>query len=255
MVLLHDVTNGARRRHHPRERQRYRQLVENAHDLIFTCTRPPPALDQPGRPWATGFARERSSGCRSPTWSPRRGRASWSLRAAGDGGALAPIEIAITAKNGRRVPLEVAAWIQGADGANRTIQAIGRDLTTRERYEDQLRQSQKMEAVGKLAAGIAHDFNNLLTAILGFTDIAERTRRQRVAPAAGRSAARAAGGGADAAAAGVARRQILQPVVLDLNSAISDLGYLPPAREGRHHLLFAGPRSAASASTWRRSSR
>ena len=231
MLLLHDVTERRAAATTIREsEQRYRQLVENAHDLIFTC-------DLDGRLrsinraglLATGFAREEIVG-RSVVdlvGADTRPRVQELLEAARDGAALGPIEVAITAKDGRRIPLEVASWIQGVDGPHRTIQAIARDLTTRERYEEQLRQSQKMEAVGKLAAGIAHDFNNLLTAILGFADIAERPLPTDSPARPPLQQIRKSGQQAAALTRQLlafARRQILQPVVLDLNGAISDLG-------------------------------
>src|SRR5207247_3079525 len=75
-----------------------------------------------------------------------------------------------TAKGEYRVG-EFSATPQLHEGRLVGILGIGRDVTERVQLEQQLRQAQKMEAVGRLAGGIAHDFNNLLTAITGYADL------------------------------------------------------------------------------------
>jgi two-component system cell cycle sensor histidine kinase/response regulator CckA len=96
-------------------------------------------------------------------------------------------------------------------------------LTKRLILEEQLRHSQKMEAVGRLAGGIAHDFNNLLTAIIGYTEIVLTSLdptddRRADAEEIGRAAMRAADLTRQMLA--FSRRQVLQLKVIDLNTAL-----------------------------------
>lgn len=108
----------------------------------------------------------------------------------------------------------------------RAIVVNYRDITERKQLEEQLFQSQKMEAVGRLAGGVAHDFNNLLTAILGYSEIvidklpsASQLRRNVVEIK--RAAERAASLTRQLLA--FSRMQVMSPQVLDLNSVIAEL--------------------------------
>src|SRR3954467_14307451 len=100
-----------------------------------------------------------------------------------------------------------------------------RDITEQRVLEEQLRQAQKMEAVGQLAGGIAHDFNNLLTVISGYGEIARR--HIGAGPGANelgeiqRAAQRASDLTRQLLA--FARRQVLEPVLLDLNEVVGGL--------------------------------
>jgi len=73
-------------------------------------------------------------------------------------------------RKGSPVPVDVHARVLVGDGQVVGVTAIARDLSERERLETELRQAQKMEAVGRLATGIAHDFNNIITVLLGYSD-------------------------------------------------------------------------------------
>jgi len=121
---------------------------------------------------------------------------------------------------GNGVPiLDESGRVSGFRGADR-------DVTDRMLLEAQLRQSQKMEAVGTLAGGVAHDFNNLLTTILGYSSLVlEQLREEDPLREEIREIQRAGERAADLTRQLLAfsRKQVLAPVVLDLNGIVASM--------------------------------
>ena len=113
------------------------------------------------------------------------------------------------------------------DGRNREyVGGVAIDITEQKSLEAQLRQSQKMEAVGRLAGGIAHDFNNLLTIILGYSEIllgsskidADQRSKIQELKKAGERAARLT-----RQLLAFSRKQVMTPKVMDLNVLVENL--------------------------------
>ncbi len=100
------------------------------------------------------------------------------------------------------------------------------DISDKQRAQAQLRQAQKMEAVGRLASGLAHDFNNVLTAMLGYCDLVLARSGGDQALTADLQEIRKAGERAERLTRqllGFSRKQVLVPQVLDLNAVVLDV--------------------------------
>jgi signal transduction histidine kinase len=130
------------------------------------------------------------------------------------------------------LPEGVVRWFQfdghvavDERGAPARVVGVLADITDRRSLEMQLRQAQKMEAVGQLAGGVAHDFNNLLTAIIGYARFAlersnepeQRRDIEEIVTAAGRA------GALTKQLLSFSRRHVMETVSIDLNHLIVDM--------------------------------
>jgi two-component system cell cycle sensor histidine kinase/response regulator CckA len=149
------------------------------------------------------------------------------LRRVRRGECLSGVERRRRRKDGS--PIDIAIWNapqRDAAGVINGVISVIADVTDRKRLEEQFRQSQKMEAVGRLAGGVAHDFNNLLTIINGYAQMAmdmagpDHPLAEAIQEIlrAGDSAA-----GLTSQLLAFSRRQVVQPRVVDLNTLITGM--------------------------------
>lgn len=144
-----------------------------------------------------------------------------------------PEEPIDTAKKGRRLLHTRKVCIKGADGAAKYLLGISEDITDikmagleKSALQAQLLQSQKMEAIGRLAGGVAHDFNNILTAIQYYGGVIAKSYAPgdpRAADAQEILAASERAAGLTRQLLTFSRRQVIMPKVLDLNKTIADM--------------------------------
>lgn len=130
-------------------------------------------------------------------------------------------------KDGSHFPMELAIGEARAAGG-RIFTGFIRDLTSRHRIEEELRQAHKMEAVGQLTGGIAHDFNNLLTVVSGNLEMVERRLTDDKSRALLREAQSAAEDGAKLTAQLLAfgRKQPLNAKLADIGQLVSQFSDL-----------------------------
>lgn len=135
------------------------------------------------------------------------------------------LERKLTFRSGKTVHLEGSNSFVDCNGQT-TLLGLFRDITEQKRLEEQLRQSQKMDAIGQLAGGVAHDFNNILTVIQGHASLLRSSgvisgplsgSAQQICEAAERAA------GLTRQLLTFSRRQMMQPKPLDLNAVVSNM--------------------------------
>ncbi|HEU4587197.1 MAG TPA: PAS domain S-box protein [Gemmatimonadales bacterium] len=222
------------------ERKRAERALEAANDYLQTLIEASPlaifvvALDGEVRTWNP--AAERLLGWRAEEVVGR----AWPLapmRSAADGVPLAErvvggesltgVEVILPRRDGTELVLHVsAAPMADAAGEVTAVLHVVADMTAVRRLEEQVRQAQKMEAVGRLAGGVAHDFNNILTAVLSNAELAQVRLARGLPPDtelgqiihAGRRAA-----SLTRQLLSFTRRQVVQPRAVDLNQVLGQL--------------------------------
>ncbi len=142
-------------------------------------------------------------------------------------GSLNGVEVQWKRKDGRVIIVRLSgSAAAGSDEPEEVLELIAEDITDRRQLEEQLRQVEKMDSVGRLAGGVAHDFNNLLMVINGYTEVlleqldkgsAMHHKVQSIQQAAGRAAT------LTRQLLAFSRKQLLELKVVDVNTVIGDM--------------------------------
>jgi len=245
--VVRDVTDRQRAVEALRESERrVTTLMANVPGMVYRCRN--------DRDWSMEFG---SDGCRELTgYAPDEltldGRITYAslihsedreriwneVQEAVAGRKLFRLSYRITTAQGEeRWVWEQGAGVFGPDGALQALEGLIMDVTERRRLGEQLRQAQKMEAIGQLAGGVAHDFNNLLTVILGYSELVldsldagdARQADVREVLQAGRNAA-----ALTQQLLAFSRRQILAPTVFDMNRVAESVAKMLGRVIGEH---------------------
>jgi PAS domain S-box-containing protein len=178
-----------------------------------------------------GWTAEEAIALGNPLWmNDAVDEAKERLRAVMQGETFVGIEVKRKTKDGRILDLrQTLAPIPGAEGATDAILAVFEDITERRRLDQELRDTQRLEQVGRLAGGIAHDFNNLLAVIIAESELA--LGESYLAPEAKQGFAdilSAAKAGSDLTRQllSFARRQPVAPIELDLNTLVMEVEHM-----------------------------
>jgi PAS domain S-box-containing protein len=186
-LIVHDVTDRRRMEEALREsEERFRLLVEGVEDYAIFLLDPSGAVAtwNPGAERIQGYRAQEIIGRHFSCFYPADERDTTPhelLRRAEVEGSVR-VEGWRQRKDGTRFWADVTIGTLRVDGELRGFAKVTRDMTQRRVLEEQLRQAQKMEAVGRLAGGVAHDFNNVLAAIIGYCDLLRRKFGQRGDP-------------------------------------------------------------------------